>query len=103
MGWPNASMPADDSFFFRSFPFRLDAVRLRRSREIMSPSAYGGYETRLFLDAPITLGDGRVPAVTTDVLCGRTMYAASWRGVPATVPLNEGILAHLRLYEGVAA
>ncbi len=63
-------------------------------------SAYAGYETRLFLDAPVTLGDGRSPAVTTDVLCGRTMYAASWQGVPATLPLHEGVLAHLRLYEG---
>ena len=64
-------------------------------------SEHSGYETRLFLETPITRADGRSPAVTTDVICGRTMYAASWRGVSASLPLHEGILAHLRLYDTV--
>jgi hypothetical protein len=63
-------------------------------------SAHGGYQTRLFLESAVKLRDGRTPAVTADVLCGRTMYAASWQGVPASLPVHEGVLAHLRIYEG---
>lgn len=65
-------------------------------------SAYNGYYTRLFFDSPVKLRDGRAPAVTADILCGRTMYAASWQGVPANLPVHEGVLAHLRLYDGAA-
>jgi len=63
------------------------------------PQSFMGYDTRLFFEAPITLASGAQPAVTTAVLLGRTMYAASIRGIPMTLPLHQGILAHLRRYE----
>jgi hypothetical protein len=66
---------------------------------IYHASAHGGYETRLFFEVPITGANGVMPQTTVDVLHGRTMYAASWNGVPADLPPHQGILAHLRLYE----
>lgn len=58
-----------------------------------------GYSTRLFLEAPIRGANGNTPQTTAEMFFGRTMYAASWNGVPADLPPHEGILAHLRLYE----
>jgi len=66
---------------------------------IYHASAHGGYSTRLFFETPIRGANGATPQTVTDVLCGRTMYAASYNGVPADLPLHQGILAHLRLYE----
>jgi hypothetical protein len=66
---------------------------------IYCASAHTGYQTRLFLEAPIRGANGQTPPTTTAVLCGRTMYAASFNGVPAELPPHQGILAHLRLYE----
>ncbi len=65
-------------------------------------SQYAGYDTRLFLECQISLASGAVPALTTDVLCGRTIYSASWNGVPASLPLYQGILAHLQRFEAAA-
>ncbi len=65
-------------------------------------SQYGGYLTRLFVETQIRLRSGVAPSMTTDVLCGRTMYSASWNGVPASLPLHQGVLAHLSRYEAAA-
>jgi hypothetical protein len=65
-----------------------------------SPTA--GYQTRLFLEVPIRGANGQTPQTTTAVLCGRTMYAASFNGVPAQLPPHQGILAHLCLYEAAS-
>lgn len=65
-------------------------------------SQYGGYETRLFLESLIRLASGAAPLMTTDMLCGRTMYSASWNGVSASLPLHQGIFAHLRRFEAAA-
>ena len=65
-------------------------------------SQYAGYDTRLFLGSQVRLASGTVPALTTDILCGRTMHSASWNGVPASLPLHQGILAHLRRFEAAA-
>lgn len=65
-------------------------------------SQYGGYDTRLFLECRVALASGARPQMTTDVLCGRTMYSASWNGVPASLPLHQGVLAHLRRFEAAA-
>lgn len=66
---------------------------------IYVPQSYMGYETRLFLEVPIVLASGAQPPTATAVLLGRIMYAASIRGVPADLPLHQGIVAHLRRYE----
>jgi hypothetical protein len=66
---------------------------------IYVPQQYMGYNTRLFFEAPIVLCSGVQPPFTTAVLLGRTMFAASINGVPATLPVHQGILAHLRRYE----
>lgn len=65
-------------------------------------SSLGGYETRLFLEAPVRLRSGVTPPVTTEVLLGRTVYAASIQGVPASLPVHQGVLAHLTRYENAA-
>jgi hypothetical protein len=65
-------------------------------------SQYGGYDTRLFLECQVALASGTRPQMTTDILCGRTMYSASWNGVPASLPLHQGVLAHLRRFEAAA-
>ncbi|MFZ1125730.1 MAG: hypothetical protein WAN59_11390 [Candidatus Baltobacteraceae bacterium] len=65
-------------------------------------SQYGGYESRLFLDCHVRLASGATPSMTRDVLCGRTMYSASWNGVPASLPPHQAVLAHLRRYEAAA-
>lgn len=69
------------------------------SSAIYHASAHGSYATRLFFEMPIRGANGVTPPTTTEVLCGRTMHAASYNGVPADLPLHQGILAHLRLYE----
>lgn len=69
---------------------------------IYHASAHSGYATRLFFDTPIRGANGQTPATTAAVLCGRTMYAASFNGVPADLPPHQGILAHLRLYEAAS-
>jgi hypothetical protein len=66
---------------------------------IYCASPHTGYQTRLFLESPIRGVNGQTPGTTTAVLCGRTLYAASFNGVPADLPPHRGILAHLRLYE----
>ncbi len=66
---------------------------------IYCASPHTGYSTRLFLEAPIRGAKGQTPPTTTAVLCGRTMHAASFNGVPAELPPHQGILAHLRFYE----
>jgi hypothetical protein len=66
---------------------------------IYHASPHSGYQTRLFLEVPIRGANGQTPQTSTAVLCGRTMYAASFNGVPADLPPHQGILAHLRLYE----
>jgi len=66
---------------------------------IYHASAHGGYSTRLFFEVPVRGANGVTPQTASDTLCGRTMHAASYNGVPANLPLHQGVLAHLRLYE----
>jgi hypothetical protein len=73
-----------------------------QSSGIYVASPLGGYQTRLFLEKPIRLKSGVTPPITTEVLLGRTMYAASIQDVPATLPVHQGILAHLARYEKAA-
>jgi hypothetical protein len=73
-----------------------------QSSGIYVASPLGGYETRLFLEKPVRLRSGAMPAITTQVLLGRTMYAASIQGVPANLPIHQGVLAHLARYENAA-
>jgi hypothetical protein len=63
---------------------------------------YAGYQSRLYLDAPVRLASGAIPPTTAAMLLGRTMHAASIQGIPATLPLPEAILAHIRRYQLVA-
>lgn len=70
-----------------------------RSSGIYVASALAGYDTRLFLEAPVRLRSGVTPAVTAEVLLGRTLYAASIQGVSASLPVHQGVLAHLARYE----
>lgn len=73
-----------------------------QSMGIYVASPFAGYESRLFLEAPIRLRSGVVPQTTTQVLCGRTMYAASIQGVSASLPVHQAVLAHLSRYEEAA-
>jgi hypothetical protein len=66
---------------------------------IYHASPYSGYTSRLFFEIAIKGANGSMPPVTTAVLCGRTVHAASFNGVPAELPPHQAILAHLRLYE----
>jgi hypothetical protein len=59
---------------------------------------YQGYPTRLYFEKPITLKTGFVPSTTAAVFFNRTMYAASINDVSATLPLHQGILAHVERY-----
>jgi len=59
---------------------------------------YQNYPTRLYLEKPVALKSGVVPSTTTAVLFGRTMHATSINEISATLPLYQGILAHLERY-----
>lgn len=59
---------------------------------------YQNYPTRLYLEKPVKLKSGVVPSTTTAVIFGRTMYATSINEIPASLPLHQGILAHLERY-----
>ena len=92
-------------------PFRLFVIPRLRMPKGASPSevfaiycasSHTGYQTRLFLETPIRGANGQTPVTTTAVLCGRTVHAASFNGVPAELPPHQAILAHLRLYEATS-
>ncbi|HET9342938.1 MAG TPA: hypothetical protein VFO25_08495 [Candidatus Eremiobacteraceae bacterium] len=76
-----------------------DGCQPARAMCIYVPQRYMGYDTRLFFQSPVVLKSGVTPAHTTAVLLGRTMYAASINGVAATLPIHQGVIAHLRRYE----
>jgi hypothetical protein len=65
-------------------------------------SSAGGYESRLYFECPIRLKSGVEPKTTTLLILGRTMYAPSINGVPASLPPHQAILAHLARYEQAA-
>ena len=73
-----------------------------QSMGIYVASPFAGYDSRLSLEAPVQLQTGVVPQTTTQVLCGRTMYAASVQGVSADLPVHQAVLAHLARYEEAA-
>ena len=60
-----------------------------------------GYQSRLFLEAPVTLRSGVTPPTAMSVLLGRPMYAASIQGISAALPTHQAVLAHLRRYDSV--
>lgn len=59
---------------------------------LLCPSQSGGYQTRLFLSAPLSQ---RGANWTTHYLCGRAWHTWSWNGVPASLTLPQILLAHL--------
>jgi hypothetical protein len=68
------------------------------SMGIFVANEYQGYPTRLFLERPVRLPSGIVPNTTQAYILGRNLYATSVRGVPASLPLHQAILAHVRRY-----
>ncbi len=58
-----------------------------------------GYETRLFFECPVSNSDGQLPTIHPQMILGRQMHAASIRGILPTLPPNQAILAHLRVYQ----
>jgi hypothetical protein len=74
----------------------------KQAMGIYVASPFNNYESRLFLEAPIRLRSGSQPQTTTQVLCGRTMYAASIQGISATLPVHQAVLAHVARYEELA-
>lgn len=61
-------------------------------------SPLDGYPTRLFLEQPVKMADGSVPATSCRVLLGKTLYSASINNVPASLKPHQAVLAHLRRY-----
>ena len=59
---------------------------------LLCPNKYGGYDTRLFLEQPIT---ERAANWTAHVILGRTWHTFSWNGVSSAQPLMQILLAHL--------
>lgn len=60
---------------------------------LLCPGQHGGYVTRLFLSQPIT---ERGANWTQWQILGRTWHTWSWNNVPASLPLIQMILEHLR-------
>lgn len=58
---------------------------------ILYPHPKDGYESRLYVDRQIPARAGW----TTSVVCGKTWYACSWRGVSGTLPLLDMLRSHL--------
>ncbi|WP_043795151.1 hypothetical protein [Rhodanobacter sp. OR87] len=59
---------------------------------LLCPNKYGGYDTRLFLEHPIT---ERGANWSAHVILGRTWHTFSWNGVSSAQPLMQILLAHL--------
>jgi len=59
----------------------------------------GGYQSRLFFEVPITLSNGSLPTIHSQMMLGREMHAASIQGIPPTLPPHQAILAHLQQYK----
>lgn len=59
---------------------------------LLCPNKYGGYDTRLFLEKPIT---ERAANWTEHVILGRTWNTFSWNGVSPALPLMQILLAHM--------
>jgi hypothetical protein len=76
--------------------FQAGAQRVRRDL-LLWPCARDGYETRLFLSGQVVGSVQR--AWKSFQLCGRTWWAVSWQGVPATLPWIEIVASHLRAFK----
>ena len=77
---------------------KFQAATKRVTRDLLLwPSSRDGYETRLFLSEQVASSVQR--AWSSFQLCGRTWWAVSWRGVPATLPWIEILANHLRAFK----
>ncbi|MBB1090450.1 hypothetical protein HUU61_04035 [Rhodopseudomonas palustris] len=60
---------------------------------LLWPTTREGYSTRLFLSEAVTAP--RAKNWNPFNICGRSWYACSWQGVPATLPWVEILANHL--------
>lgn len=66
---------------------------------LLCPHEQGGYDTRLFLSEAIQERPtikGQAANWTAHQILGRTWYSWSWRGVSASLPLPQMLLAHVK-------
>lgn len=59
---------------------------------LLCPSKHGGYDTRLYLEQPLSV---RTSTWTAHSILGRTWHTFSWNGVSPDQPLLQILLAHL--------
>jgi hypothetical protein len=69
------------------------AGTLRTLDGLLCPGPHNGYATRLFLSQPFT---ERGANWTRWQILGRTWHTWSWKDVPASLPLIQMVLEHLR-------
>ena len=60
---------------------------------LLCPEEHGGYLTRLFLSEPVP---NKATNWSTHTICGRTWHTWSYNNIPATLPLPQILLEHLR-------
>lgn len=60
---------------------------------LLCPEELGGYLTRLFLSEPIP---NKATNWSAHTICGRTWHTWSYNNIPATLPLPQILLEHLR-------
>lgn len=60
---------------------------------LLCPEELGGYQTRLFLSEPIS---SKATNWTTHTICGRTWHTWSYNNIPASLPLPQMLLEHVR-------
>lgn len=89
---------AGEFIFLPCLPIQV-GTSSRTLDALLCPHARDGYDTRLFLAEAIperpTI-QGQAANWTAHQILGRTWYTWSWRGVGASLPLPQMLLAHVK-------
>ena len=83
---------SDEFIFLPRLPIQVGDERIELDA-LLCPRQHGGYDTRLFLAAPIPQRQRNWAAHN---ILGRTWHTWSWQGVSASLPLPQMLLAHLK-------
>lgn len=92
---PGAKLLSDGSgefIFLPRLPIQVGDEHIELDA-LLCPRQHGGYNTRLFLAAPIPQ---RQRNWASHNILGRIWHAWSWQGVSPSLPLPQMLLAHLK-------
>lgn len=69
--------------------------KVRELDALLCPGEHSGYATRLFLSEVLS---GKIQNWTPHTILGRLWHTWSWKDIPASLPLPQMLLEHLRAF-----